>query len=105
MSEFNFGKPAKSGTYVDANGVKWTVYAESATDFLAGEFTASAPASSLYGVVTIWGPAKTLKQRIDAYAAGYAVVPPGGVTPESGGGGWLLLLLAAVVLLDEDRRR
>jgi hypothetical protein len=100
MPAFDFKAARSSGTYTDANGVRWFIHA-SPSDLLAGEWTADTEPSSRYGVVTIWGPTNTLKARLDEYAAGYAVVPP---ATSSGGGGWLLLL-AAVVLLDEDKRR
>lgn len=101
MAEFTFSRPTRSGTYTDANGVVWTIHA-SPTEMLADEWTADTAPASRYGVTSIWGPARTLQARIDAYAAGYAVAPP--LAPASSSW-WLLLLMSAVVLMDEDRRR
>lgn len=102
MSAFNFGAPKGSGTYTDANGVRWSIHA-SPSEMLRGEWTADTEPSSRYGVTSIWGEARDLKRRIDEYAAGFAVVPPPAAAGDSSW--WLLLLVGAVVLMDEDRRR
>ena len=100
MPAFNFSRPMGSGTYTDGNGQRWTIYGGSILDPNA-EWNADTDVKSRYGVTTIWGPARTLRERIDAYAAGYAVVPPA----SSGDSSWVWLVVAAVVVLSDGRRR
>jgi hypothetical protein len=100
MGAFDFRSPKSSGTYTDLNGVRWSIHADP-SEMLRGEWTADTDVKSRYGVTTIWGPARTLRERIDAYAAGYAVVPPA----SSGDSSWVWLVVAAVVVLSDGRRR
>lgn len=100
MPAFDFSRPMGSGTYTDSNGQRWTVFGGSILD-PTEEWRADTPVKSPYGMTSIWGPARTLKERIDAYAAGFAVVPPA----SSGDSSWLWIVVAAVVLMGEGRRR
>lgn len=107
MADFDFlGRMAGSGTYRDPNGVVWLVFKGEDDKLLDDNQWTAQPADgarSPYGVVDQWGPRATMKERIDAYAAGFAVVPP---PPASGdGGSWVWLVVAAVVLLSDGRRR
>ena len=101
MAAFNFAAPKGAGTYTDSLGVVWTIHA-TPDELLAGEWTADTAASSRYGVVSLWGPAKSLKGRIDAYAAGYAVAPPAAAVASSS---WLWLVVIGVVLLSDSPKR
>ena len=100
MPAFNFQRPNGSGTYTDSNGQRWTIYGGSILD-PSQEWNADTDVKSRYGVTSIWGPARTLRERIDAYAAGYAVVPPA----SSGDSSWVWIVVAAVVLMSDGRRR
>ena len=104
MAAFNFtGRMSGSGTYADPNGVVWRIFKGPDDGLLDDEQWTAEPVGgpkSKYGVVTQWGPRRTMKQRIDEYAAMFAIAPP---AAESS---WIVLLMvAAVVLMDEDRRR
>lgn len=101
MPAFNFSRPIGSGTYTDSNGQRWTIYGGSILDSNV-EWNADTDVKSRYGVTSIWGPARTLRERIDAYAAGFAVAPP---PASSGDSSWLWIVVAAVVLISDGRRR
>jgi len=102
MGAFDFRSPRSSGTYTDVNGVRWSIHADP-SEMLRGEWTADTEPSSRYGMTSIWGSAPQLRERIDAYAAGFAVVPPPSASGD--GGSWVWLVLAAVVVLGDGRKR
>jgi hypothetical protein len=102
MGAFDFRSARSSGTYTDTNGVRWSIHADP-SEMLRGEWTADTEPSSRYGMTSIWGGAQELKQRIDAYAAGYAVVPP--PSASTGDSSWIWIVVAAVVLMGDGRRR
>jgi hypothetical protein len=105
MADFDFsGRSTGSGTYRDSNRVLWIIFKDADDELLNDNHWTAQPADgarSLYGVVDQWGPRNTMKARIDAYAAGYAVVPPA----SSGDSSWIWIVVAAVVLMGDGPQR